>query len=664
MVHFGPNILIHINIDTSCLLIKIDYLCAAFRTRRGVVSYREIGSILCLNYEMRVINGIRTSQSKKNKEMESFAESGLNADILKAIGELGFDKPTPIQAKTLPVLLETHQDMIALAQTGTGKTAAFGLPIIQLADTNSKKVQALILSPTRELAVQIANDIEKYSKYMRALKVVCVYGGANIQPQREQLKRGCQVVVGTPGRVLDLIRRGDLKIQDIKWTVFDEADEMLNMGFKDDLDAILAGTPDTKQTLLFSATMPKEIVRIADNYMSDPIEIAVGTRNAGAENVEHKYYVVQASDRYNALKRVADINPDIYGIVFCRTRRETKEVADKLIGDGYNADALHGDLSQQQRDYVMQKFRSGHLQILVATDVAARGLDVNSLTHVINYNLPDDLEAYIHRSGRTGRAGKSGISISILHSRETGKVRDLERMSKKTFQREMVPTGNDICEKQLISLIDKIEKIEVNEDQINPFLPSVYEKLEHLSREELIAHFVSAEFNRFLDYYKNAPDLNVKVNERAAGKRRDRQTGGSRNMSRLFINLGTKDDINPPKLIGLINERTNSGDIEIGDISIMKKFSFLDVDAAHEAKIIQSFKDFTYKGFNVFVEASNTRDRGAGSGSSSGSRDRGGNSRERGSNYGGDRSRRSGGGSGARSQRSGGYSGGGKRRSR
>lgn len=564
--------------------------------------------------------------------MDSFLESGLNPDILKAIGELGFEKPTPIQAKTLPVLLETQQDMIALAQTGTGKTAAFGLPLLQLAEKNSKDVQALILSPTRELAVQIANDIENFSKYTRGFKVACVYGGANIGPQRDLLRRGCQLVVGTPGRVLDLIKRGDLKVHSIKWMVFDEADEMLNMGFKDDLDAILSGTPKTKQTLLFSATMPKEIVRIADNYMSDPIEIAVGTRNAGAENVEHQYYVVQASDRYNALKRIADINPNIYGIVFCRTRKDTKDVADKLIRDGYNADALHGDLSQQQRDSVMQKFRSGHLHMLVATDVAARGLDVNDLTHVINFNLPDDLEVYIHRSGRTGRAGKSGISITILHSRETGKVRDLERMSKKTFTRMLVPTGTDICEKQLISLVEKVKDVEVNESQIAEFLPAVYEKLEHLNREELIKHFVSVEFNRFLDYYKNAPDLNVQVRERSQEKRGDRggRRRGNASMSRLFINLGSKDNIRPAKLISLVNEQTGQADIEIGDISIMKKFSFLDVDVRHTNDIIKSFKGFKYKGFKVFVEEANTAQRGASSGSNAGR----GNSSRKGKQWG------------------------------
>jgi len=434
--------------------------------------------------------------------MSTFEELGLKPEILKIIDELGFVNPTPIQEKIIPVILGSRKDLIGLAQTGTGKTAAFGLPIIQL-------VQALVLCPTRELGMQVANDLKTYGKYVKNFNVVSVYGGASIEPQINAIKKGCQVVVGTPGRTLDLIKRKVLKIKHIRWMVLDEADEMLNMGFKDELDAILEQTPAEKETLLFSATMPKEIRQIANKYMNDPEEVLAGKKNIGAENVRHEFYSVQAKDRYEVLKRIADMNPHIYSIVFCRTRRETKEVADKLIADGYNADALHGDLSQAQRDNVMKRFRTKHLQILVATDVAARGLDVNDLTHVINYNLPDELEAYIHRSGRTGRAGKSGISIAICHSRELNKIKRLEQLSGKKFVKKLVPGGAEICEKQLYNLIDKVEKIEVNESQIEKYLPVIYKKLDWLSREELIKHFVSVEFNSFLEYYKGAKDLNI-----------------------------------------------------------------------------------------------------------------------------------------------------------
>jgi len=424
--------------------------------------------------------------------MITFKETGLNQDILKALDELGFENPTPIQEKTIPHLLSEEQDLIGFAQTGTGKTAAFGLPVIQKIDTDSKKTQAIILSPTRELCVQIAKDLDNYSKYTKGLSVAAVYGGASIDQQVRSLNKGAQIVVGTPGRTLDLIKRKKLKLSTVRFLILDEADEMLTMGFKDDLDAILEGTPDDKQTLLFSATMPKEIAAIAKKYMKDAIEISAGKKNIGAENVNHVYYMVNARDRYLALKRIADINPKIYGIVFCRTRRETKEVAEKLMADGYNADALHGDLSQAQRDYVMNRFRVKNLQLLVATDVAARGLDVTDLSHIINYNLPDDLEVYIHRSGRTGRAGKKGVCLTIIHSRETGKIKMIQKKVGKPFEHAPVPSGKEICGKQLYNLIDKIEKIEVDNSQIDQFLPEIYKKLEWLSREDLIKHFVSA----------------------------------------------------------------------------------------------------------------------------------------------------------------------------
>ncbi len=557
--------------------------------------------------------------------MITFKETGLNAEILKALDELGFENPTPIQEKTIPQLLANERDLIGFAQTGTGKTAAFGLPIIHQVDTKSKSVQAIILSPTRELCVQIAKDITNYSKYTKGLSVVAVYGGTSIDTQIRSLKKGAQIVVGTPGRTLDLIKRKKLKLGEVDYLVLDEADEMLSMGFKDDLDAILEGTPAEKQTLLFSATMPKEIANIAKKYMNNAEEISVGKKNTGAANVNHVYYMVNARDRYLALKRIADVNPQIYGIVFCRTRRETKEVAEKLMGDGYNADALHGDLSQAQRDYVMSRFRSKNLQLLVATDVAARGLDVNDLTHIINYNLPDDLEVYIHRSGRTGRAGKKGTSITIIHSRETGKIRMIQKKVGKTFEHASVPSGKEICGKQLYNLIDKVEKIEVDNSQIDQFLPEIYKKLEWLSREELIQHFVSAEFNRFLAYYKNAPDLNVSKSDRGdrsersgrsrsdrSSNRSDRTERGRRgsgdgNFSRFFINLGTNHDLSTVKLIGIINDNTRSKDIEIGKIDLMKKFSFFEIEKKHEEKILKSFDNKKHDGLRISVELAQSK---------------------------------------------------------
>jgi len=544
----------------------------------------------------------------------TFEEINIQRDILKAIDELGFVNPTPIQAETIPHLLEnTDQDLLAFAQTGTGKTAAFGLPVIQQIDTDSNQTQSIILAPTRELCMQIARDMETYSKYSKKLNVVAVYGGASIETQMKALGRGAHVVVGTPGRTLDLIKRRKLKLHNVRWLILDEADEMLNMGFKEELDKILSETPENKQTLLFSATMPKEVARIAREYMHNPKEIRVGEKNAGAENVEHIYYVVRANDKYAALKRIADINPDIYGIVFCRTRRDTKEIADKLIEDGYNADALHGDLSQSQRDMVMQRFRSGNLQILVATDVAARGLDVNDLTHIINFNLPDDPEVYVHRSGRTGRAGKKGLSLTIAHSRELSKIRTLEKMVKKPFKKERVPGGVEIVEKRLINLIDKIHNTDVDESKIAPYLDDIFAKLEDLSREDLIKKFVAVEFTRFLEYYKGAKDINIDASEskrdrgeRGERKRRERGSGNMR-MSRFYINLGTKSNINPASLIGIINDVTENRDIAIGRIELMKKFSFFEVDSHYEKEIISSFQDVGYKGQSIIVELSNPK---------------------------------------------------------
>lgn len=528
--------------------------------------------------------------------MNTFKEFGLDNEILSAIQELGYEVPTPIQLKTIPSLLTGKEDIIALAQTGTGKTAAFGLPSIQLTDVKNKNTQTLVLSPTRELCLQIAKDLKSYSKNIKGLNVVAVYGGASIENQIKELKRGAQIVVGTPGRTKDLIKRKKLFIENIERVVLDEADEMLNMGFKEELDSILERTPEEKQTLLFSATMSREVRNIAKRYMGNHIELSVERTNIGAKNVKHIYYMVHARDKYEVLKRIADINPDIYGIVFCRTRAETKEVANKLMHDGYNSDALHGDLSQAQRDQVMKKFRNGNLQILVATDVAARGLDIDDLTHVINFNIPDDLEVYIHRSGRTGRAGKSGISITIAHTRDGRKINELERRFKVSFEKQKVPSGKEICTKQLYSLIDKIKQIDVNEEQIEPFLDVIYEKLEGLDREQLIKHFVSAEFNRFLDYYKNARDINI--SDTGKRKKKTRSERRKNEFERLFINAGSKNKLEPVRLIGLINNALDSSDIEIGKIDILKNFSFFEIQKGAEQVLIhalsgQKFEDVT-----------------------------------------------------------------------
>lgn len=518
----------------------------------------------------------------------TFHDLGLNENLLQAVDELGFVNPTPIQQQAIPKILGSDRDLIALAQTGTGKTAAFGLPILEQLSVESRTVQAIILCPTRELCLQITKDLESFSKYLGNVSIQPVYGGADAVKQINGLKKNPQIVVGTPGRTLDLIGRGALKINHINWLVLDEADEMLNMGFREDIDAILEGTPEEKQTLLFSATMMKEVRRIANEYMHKPDEVSIGKSNEASNDVVHQYYMVRANDRYLALKRLADINPNIYGIVFCRTRRETKEVADALIQDGYNADALHGDLSQAQRDTVMDKFRRKQLQLLVATDVAARGIDVNELTHVINYNLPDDPEVYVHRSGRTGRAGNKGISIVIAHSREGRKIKELEKLIGKRIEAKKVPTGKEIVEKRLFATIDKIEQIDVDENQIAPYMDTISKKLEWMDRDELLRRFVSLEFTTFLDYYKNAKDLNV--TESGRGDRESRN-GNVQGFTRFFINVGQKQQVKVPNLIGLINEKTRKRDIEIGKIEILRNFSFFEADSAYEQLILDSFKN-------------------------------------------------------------------------
>jgi ATP-dependent RNA helicase DeaD len=553
--------------------------------------------------------------------MITFEETGIRPELVKAVSELGYQNPMPVQEKAIPVILGSNNDIVGLAQTGTGKTAAFGLPLLTLTDENIKKPQVLILCPTRELCLQITNDLTNYAKYMPAIKIVAVYGGASIENQIRDLKNGAQIIVATPGRMNDIIRRKKVDLSIIHSLVLDEADEMLNMGFKEELNSILEFVPENRRTLLFSATMQREVAAIAANYMSNPTEITVGTKNSGADNVKHLYYMVHASDRYLALKRIVDYFPDIYGIIFCRTRQETKDVAEKLMKDGYSADALHGDLSQSQRDYAMQRFRLKNIQMLVATDVAARGLDVEDLTHVINYNLPDDVEIYTHRSGRTGRAGKSGISVSITHMKEKGRIAQIERMIKKKFEYKLVPGGKEICEKQLINLVDKMEKVEVNDKQIEEFLPAIYQKLEQMSREELIKKFVSAEFNRFLDYYKNAVDINVKENpardkyDRSdRGERRgDRDRRGEPRQDRNFdnrgqrftlfrINMGTRDGLTPRHLIGLINEYTRNRSIAIGKANIMKNDSMFEADSRYANDLMDAFKDCQIEGRKIFVK--------------------------------------------------------------
>jgi ATP-dependent RNA helicase DeaD len=527
----------------------------------------------------------------------TFKELNLKEEILSAIGELGFEFPMPVQEKVIPFMLEQNTDLVALAQTGTGKTAAFGLPILNMIDANRKQVQALILAPTRELCIQITNDIKNFSKYLHT-RVVPVYGGEDIRTQLRQLDQAPQIIVATPGRLIDLIERGKIKLENVNYLVLDEADEMLNMGFKEDIETILKETPDTRRTTLFSATMPAEIARIAKKYMKDYEEITIGNRNSGSDNVSHIFYVSQAKQRYLVLKRIVDLNPDIYGIVFCRTRQETKEVADHLMKDGYNADALHGDLSQAQRDTVMQKFRIRNVQLLVATDVAARGLDVSDLTHVINYNLPDDVEAYTHRSGRTGRANKKGVSVSIIHSKEKFKIKDIERMLNKKFEQQQIPNGLEVCKKQLFHMIDRMQQVDVNEEQIEPYMAQILKQLEYLDKTELLKRFVSLEFNRFLDYYKDAEDLNYRERERGdrsergeRSERGDRGDRGSRRgeKTRLKMSVGNKDGITPPRLLGMINDIVGDKTISVGDIEVTNKFTFFDVFVDQLDKIVNAF---------------------------------------------------------------------------
>ncbi len=521
-------------------------------------------------------------------KMMTFEEMGIDSKILKAIIEMGFEAPMPVQQEVIPFLLHQTRDLVALAHTGTGKTAAFGIPIIQKIDPTSKATQALILAPTRELCLQITDDLTNMAKYMNNLNIVPIYGGANIVTQIRQVAAGAQIVVATPGRMLDMLTRKKVNVSAIRWLVLDEADEMLNMGFKEELNAVLATTPAEKRVLLFSATMPRGIESIAHSYMKKPAEITVGSRNTGAENVHHQYYVVHAKDRYLALKRIVDYYPDIYAIVFCRTRSETQEVADMLMKDGYNADALHGDLSQVQRDSVMNRFRSRNLQMLVATDVAARGIDVNDLTHIINYNLPDDVENYTHRSGRTGRAGKSGISIVIVNIKETFRIGQIEKQIGRKFQQGKIPTGGEVCEKQLLHLVDKLKNTEIQHADIDPFLPAALERLADLSKEDIIARFVSAEFNRFLSYYRDAADINVshKKETKAAPARKAGAQGG---LMRLMVNLGKMEKFNAKKLKAYLLETSNIAHLRVDDVDVQLCNSYFEVDAAMADVLIARF---------------------------------------------------------------------------
>ena len=540
--------------------------------------------------------------------MKTFEELGVCEEIRHAIEEMGFVQPMPVQEEVIPYLLGNQNDVIALAQTGTGKTAAFGIPVLQRVDTSRKETQALILSPTRELCLQIADDLRDFSKYMEGIHIEAVYGGASIEQQIRSLRKGVQIIVATPGRLIDLMNRGVAKLEDVYNVVLDEADEMLNMGFSESIDAILEGVPTERNTLLFSATMSKEIERIAKGYLHDYKEIVVGSRNEGAEHVNHIYYMVNAKDKYLALKRLVDFYPRIFAIIFCRTKLETQEVADKLIRDGYNAEALHGDLSQQQRDLTMQKFRQHTVQLLVATDVAARGLDVDDLTHVINYGLPDDIENYTHRSGRTGRAGKKGTSLSIVHSREKHKIRNIEKEIGKAFEEGKIPSAEEICKKQLYKVMDQIVKADVDEEQIAPFMQDIDRYFEYIDKEDLIKKIVSMEFGRFLAYYADAPEIESvgakkeRGEKRERGKRGEKREGGSRKPEagyrRLFINLGKKDGFYPGELMQFLNKNVK-GHVEVGHIDLLTTMSYFEVPEEDAQRVMKFVNGQKYKGRDV-----------------------------------------------------------------
>lgn len=587
----------------------------------------------------------------------TFKELGLKGEVLKSLTEMGFETPTPIQTEAIPHLLKDNSDFVGLAQTGTGKTAAFGLPLVSKVEEKRKIPQGLVICPTRELCLQITKDLQNYSKYLN-INVVAVYGGTDIRRQITEVKNGAAIIVATPGRLVDLTERKALRLDEIEWVVLDEADEMLNMGFKEDIDTILEKTPTEKNVWLFSATMPKEVSEIAKNYMDNPLEVSIGHKNQTNENIEHIYYMVKERDRYSATKRLIDFNPNIYGLIFCRTRNETASVAEKLEKDGYNAAPIHGDLSQAQRDSVMKRFRDKSLQILVATDVAARGIDVSDITHVINYNLPDDMENYTHRSGRTARAGKKGESMVLINTRELGKIRQIERGIRTTFTVGAVPNAKEICEVQLMQLADKVTSAEVREDDIEEFLPIIMRQFDGLTKEEVIKKFVSAEFNRFFDYYQRSGDLNASKEEgrdrdergsrsprdRDRGERSDRGDRGSRNdanKTRFFVSIGRRDGLNPGGLLRVICDSADLRSDNIGKIDIMDSFSFFEADDAHADSILSKVNGTEYEGHKVSVEITRKRKEDSGGRSRGG----GGYSGGGGSRFEGKRSDRSYGGS-------------------
>lgn len=574
--------------------------------------------------------------------MKTFEELGVSEEIRRAIEEIGFEQPMPVQEEVIPYLLGNGNDVIALAQTGTGKTAAYGIPVLQKVDPRRKETQALILSPTRELCLQIADDLADFSKYIDGLHVVPVYGGASIEMQCRQLRKGAQIIVATPGRLIDLMKRGVARLEAVNNVVLDEADEMLNMGFTESINAIFEGVPSDRNTLLFSATMSKEIEKIAKSYLHNYKEIVVGSRNEGAEKVNHTYYMVHAKDKYLALKRLVDFYPRIFAIIFCRTKVETQEIADKLIRDGYNAEALHGDLSQQQRDLTMQKFRNHNVQFLVATDVAARGLDVNDLTHVINYGLPDDIESYTHRSGRTGRAGKKGTSIAIIHTRERSKVREIEKIIQKEFVDGTLPSAKEICSKQLFKAMDEIVKVDVNEEEIAPFLDDINRHFEFIDKEDIIKKMVSMTFGRFLEYYANAPEIekpSARRNERESGRGRNERNGGRgergqrRNRGaeagykRLFINLGKDDGFYPGEVMQFLNKNVK-GRQSVGHIDLLSKFSYIEVPESDAQRVMKAVNGVVYKGREVRCNEADEAGHGRGNGSERGN-DRGGRRSDR-----------------------------------
>ncbi|MDE5887455.1 MAG: DEAD/DEAH box helicase [Muribaculaceae bacterium] len=555
----------------------------------------------------------------ENKVSGSFEDLGVEPRLLKAIEELGFEQPMPIQEMVIPHLLEKDGDVVGLAQTGTGKTAAFGLPVLQRIDVAKRVPQALIIAPTRELCLQIAGDLADFSKYIPDLKILPVYGGSSIDSQIRSLRNGVQVIVATPGRLIDLIKRGEVKLADVHTVILDEADEMLNMGFLDDIKQILSHVPENRKMLMFSATMPKEIAGISREFMHDPVEFVAGNKNEGSKNVRHIYYMVKAHDKYLALKRIADNNPDIYGIIFCRTRKETQEIADKLINDGYNADCLHGDLSQAQRDLAMKKFRDHVTQLLVATDVAARGLDVDDLTHVINFGLPDDVAVYTHRSGRTGRANKTGVSVAIIHSREKGKLKEIEKKIGKEFEYRKVPTPDHIIEKQLYNLADRLERVQVNEQEIDKYLPGVRKKLEWLSEEDLLKRVLSLEFNRLLAYYQNMPDIDLNASAkdgrdgRREGKGRDKDRDKDRRKAedgfeRLMVNVGKAQGFFPGNLMELINRNVVGNKPDIGRIDLMPDYTLFDVKKGDAHRVIDALKNADFFGTTIRPEIATERD--------------------------------------------------------